>query len=631
MKVNTLTIKNFLSHKDSTVALANRGVVLLEGENRDRGGSNGAGKTSIIDALYWGLFGQALRPVNLKDLSYKGKGNLEVLLTLTLDDGRQVTVHRVHNHKTIKNPLHVEIDGNTIDAGTGPETQKKLNTLLRLDAKTFKHVCLFTANDQSFAALTDKGQKEIMDSILGLDRLHKALDKVNERLKDFKLKRFNLDSRITDLANQRIRVQEAIRKLEESDQGFQNTKTVRIKQAQSALLKLASQEPQWDDKDAERLQELLAKPKVSEARVHAAKLEDEHRNLSATRTKAEMQYQTAKSNYDRVVLTDPDALVASQPNCPSCNQALPASALKSLHKTYTKARKAEEEALKRYAKEMQEAQETWELIKPKLRELEAQIFALRDQVQEQQAVEVEIARLKAKLANFQAQRSTWESLLQSAKDELKRAKAQESPYKPLIDSEKANLTRLEEAYREAKAEQEALDVEQAYLDFWKLGFSNQGVKGLILDTVTPFLNERANHYLHILSGGSARVEFMTHFRKDDEVKEKFDVQAGYSLGADTYDGTSDGERRRVDIACLFALGDLAAARAGTTLELRLLDEPFGPLDAVGHGQILSLLNKEIVPKVGTILMTTHDEALSALVDKRIRVVKEGGVSRVEDN
>jgi DNA repair exonuclease SbcCD ATPase subunit len=99
------------------------------------------------------------------------------------------------------------------------------------------------------------------------------------------------------------------------------------------------------------------------------------------------------------------------------------------------------------------------------------------------------------------------------------------------------------------------------------------------------------------------------------------------FGAASYEGASAGERRRVDLACLFALGDLAQARAGTRVELRLLDEPFERVDEVGHNEVVRLL-RTVASEVGTLLLTSHEEAVKALIDQRILVSKHRGVSSV---
>ena len=79
---------------------------------------------------------------------------------------------------------------------------------------------------------------------------------------------------------------------------------------------------------------------------------------------------------------------------------------------------------------------------------------------------------------------------------------------------------------------------------------------------------------------------------------------------------------------MFALGEIAASRSRSPIQLRLLDEPFDGLDALGAEQVVDVLKAKVVPKTGTVLVMTHDDNLKRLIDQRMVVVKEDGVSRL---
>ncbi|NIR17999.1 MAG: AAA family ATPase, partial [Desulfobacterales bacterium] len=102
MKFRFLKAENFLSLGDVKLKLANRGVVLIMGENRDASGasSNGAGKSAIWDAMVWGLFGKTLRGITGDDVvNLKAKKNCKVRLSLKDDAGQDVKIIRYRKHK----------------------------------------------------------------------------------------------------------------------------------------------------------------------------------------------------------------------------------------------------------------------------------------------------------------------------------------------------------------------------------------------------------------------------------------------------------------------------------------------------------------------------------------------------
>ena len=91
---------------------------------------------------------------------------------------------------------------------------------------------------------------------------------------------------------------------------------------------------------------------------------------------------------------------------------------------------------------------------------------------------------------------------------------------------------------------------------------------------------------------------------------------------------SGGELRRVDVAVLLALGDLVASRALSPVRMRMLDEPFDSLDASGIERVVDLLQTKVEPRVGTLLVITHNSDMQSLFEKVIHVEKFGGISRI---
>jgi len=125
-----------------------------------------------------------------------------------------------------------------------------------------------------------------------------------------------------------------------------------------------------------------------------------------------------------------------------------------------------------------------------------------------------------------------------------------------------------------------------YLEFWAEGFGNAGVKSLLLDTVAPFLSYRASQYLEGLTGGTARVEFVTQKTlSSGDRRDKMEVRASYAFGGGQYQAVSDGEKRRIDLSSLLALGDLGASPsvAPITITLTLRREPWDAI-RVGHSK-----------------------------------------------
>jgi len=238
--------------------------------------------------------------------------------------------------------------------------------------------------------------------------------------------------------------------------------------------------------------------------------------------------------------------------------------------------------------------------------------------------------IQLELAEERRKKQLWEQAMQLANQQVQTAQTSVSPYLELIDAEAGRVAEVSSSIAKQEAILTKCEDDIPYARFWVNGFSNAGVKSVLLERTIPFLNDRANTYMEALCGGSARIVFSTQMElASGETREKFNVDVQYANGGSTVKQVSGGELRRADIAVLLALGDLAASRSLAPVRMRLMDEPFDNLDAVGKERVVEMLKKHVEPNVGTLLVMTHDQELQAMFDKKITVVKSGGISRIE--
>lgn len=160
-------------------------------------------------------------------------------------------------------------------------------------------------------------------------------------------------------------------------------------------------------------------------------------------------------------------------------------------------------------------------------------------------------------------------------------------------------------------------------------FGNKGIRSVVLDFITPFLNERANEYLQTLSGSDIEIEFQTQVKNSKgELKDKFDVIVKNSNGGESYKANSAGEQKRIDLSISFAIQDLIMSKDDISTNIALYDECFDGLDTIGCENVVKLL-KDRLKTVSTIFVITHSESLKPLFENIITMVKEDGVSRLE--
>jgi DNA repair exonuclease SbcCD ATPase subunit len=164
-------------------------------------------------------------------------------------------------------------------------------------------------------------------------------------------------------------------------------------------------------------------------------------------------------------------------------------------------------------------------------------------------------------------------------------------------------------------------------DFWIEGFGAKGIKSFIFESALPYLTERANKYSTYLTGGTVVIDILptTMVKSTGNAKEKLFIQAKNKLGANVYDGNSDGERRRIDICVLLALQDLISTRATKVWNTLIFDEVMDALDKTGTEHVIDLF-RTFSGK--SIYIISHSSDLKQHFDTAITITKEKGVSSV---
>jgi len=190
-KLNSLTVKNFMSVGNSTQALDfNRNdLTLVIGENLDTGGGdhgarNGTGKTTIINALSYALYGLALTNIRRDNLVNKTNGK-NMLVTCGFEyGGREYRVERGRK----PNVLKFYVDGEEQEAqdtaqGDSRETQKAIEELLGMSHEMFKHIVALNTYTQPFLSLKHNEQRVIIEQLLGITLLSEKADQLKEQLR----------------------------------------------------------------------------------------------------------------------------------------------------------------------------------------------------------------------------------------------------------------------------------------------------------------------------------------------------------------------------------------------------------------------------------------------------------------
>lgn len=628
LKFKRVSAENYMSIGSVSIDLDNQGLVLIEGVNdtNETFQSNGSGKSTLLSTVTYALYGAT--PSGLKAdavINKQAKKNMTVILEFE-KDGVPYRIERYRKHSKYKNTTRFFQGENDITQKSVADTDKKIQDVFGIDYITYANSIMYgQGNVEIFATATDKGKKQILENLADIgiyryaqevakERAQKSLAMVEELNRQYTAKSYEKDSLLQSYNS-------ALQQYENTEQLIQQ------KTAELANMEALTKQRERELEEGKSLRE----PELDSLREQMAQL-----TSPADMRKLDLEVETQYSNVSRLTqartqnVNAIDKLkkeledVQTNTNCYLCG-----ALLSPQHR---------EQEIQRIQKELLDKEGFIEKIdsallayNPLLDNARAEQEEARKAIQEHTNIYHKLNgrmnELYHEIDMLTNSLNTAISNRDSIKDMLERL--QEIP-KPQYDYEKDSV--IEEELKEIEQSKvEAENEANEYKTIAQEVFSNKGIRSEVLDLVTPFLNERANHYLSTLSGSDIEVNFSTQTEKaDGSLSDKFDLEVVNGSGGSTYQANSEGEKKRIDLAISFAIQDLVQSKANIAVNLGLYDECFDGLDAVGCENVIKIL-KERQKNISSIFVITHSENLKPLFENVITMKKVQGRSYLEES
>lgn len=651
MKILELEISNFLTIGQAKLSLNDKGLVLLRGENLEEPSakSNGAGKSSIPDALYWCLYDETAREESGDAvINVTAKKNCRVVTIL--EDGE--TIYRIARHRkhaTHKNATTVHAltmaqyeiykrDGSLTDAidlakGTEKETQLKICEIVGSSKEVFS-ASSYAGQEQmpDLPKMTDKQLKMLIEEASGTERLERAYVVAQSKVNIAKLALGSaaggierIEMAIVDsdlrLRTNAVRFKEYDEKRKERADGVQ----LRIDANKTDLIKttgaIAALQPEKIDAGIKLLNGRL--DAIKPMNVELENLRKATVDAGTVVTGLRIKIDAAETRKRHLVAGYENAEEEMKKPCTTCGKPHTADEIddwKTHRKTLIDEVTAEIFALTTQRSEKQvlviEAQKAFDDYKATIPDTTETL----DKLKKFNEVKANITRMERELKYMQTQD---EALQVELQDELHG----ENPHKATLVDEKRTLDGLKVKLALAKAAVADKERELVIAEQVAKVFSPSGVRAHILDTVTPYLNDKTAEYLSALSDGSITAVWSTLAETSKgELREKFNIEVKNATGAQSFKGLSGGEKRKVRLATMLALQDLVATRATKPLSLFIGDEIDDALDPAGLERLMGIFERKARDK-GTVLVISHND-LADWCDVVTTVTKEGGYSTV---
>lgn len=644
MKIPYFLLENFMGVGRAELDLSNKGLVLLQGVNKDdpSAESNGAGKSSIADGLFWTLYGSTARDGLAADavVNRKVGKNTRGLAILAEDDGSFYTVQRWRKMNvggkrngvslTFTDPSGVVTD---MTQGTDKLTQEKINGAIGASEEVFK-AAVYAGQEQlpNLPAMTDLELKRLIEEASGVTTLVKAHEIAKKRLAAANAKQDIWRADHVRLESDVVAHQGRITDLAQRRDGHDGRRKAEVAALKGDLLQAVDRakraRSKRDEVNVENVERAIA---ALDAKIDAVASENtQETNLHAALTDAAARLMTAKSVYqnlvrqahdERAALDNINSRIGSP--CGECGKPYCADDLEQATTLAKEKLRIAVERAREAGKDVEQVQTEETAARAALDAFTASKTDIRATVEERKRLAEMLATRATAVRDLE--RDTAEA--QRIRAQIDAKMAEENPYGPLIDKAKEELTDALQAHRDSEAEGIELDKTVRVAKEVVKVYGPAGVRAHVLDTVTPYLNARTAEYLGAMSDGTISAVWSTiSLNAKGEAVEKFAIAVDKPGDADSFAGLSGGEKRKVRLACALALQDLVASRATKAIDLWLGDEIDDAMDDAGLERLMGVLENKARER-GTVVVISHN-ALNDWIRDCATVTRKDGLSTI---
>ena len=559
--------KNFLSTGNNWTE-----VNLTEHSTNIIVGTNGAGKSTILDALTFSLFNKPFRKITKPQLintTNEKDGLVEVEFTLKNREYKVVRGLR-------PNKFEIWVNGRMQDQFASATDQQKHfeQNILKLNYKSFTQIVILGSSTfVPFMQLTASSRREVIEDLLDIKIFSAMSDLVKVKLRVQRDRVRTLELKKDSLLDKVQMQEDFIKQLERT--GHDD-----IKEKQNQIRKIAKEAKGFIDKNEKLSKELET---LDSQLLGLTDVTKSLRTLSDLRGKIKQKVSAAGTEYN---------FFKDNVSCPTCTQSIKDSfrvnKIADLNNSINKLQSGLDE------------------LESKIQEEELREVRFTELTQEVTSLTHGISQNNTHISGLQRQSRDLESEIQRLTDQLENRNTE---HEKLAEFQHKLQTTYEKV-----AEQKELISEH---DFAFGLLKDSGVKKTIIKKYLPLINQQVNRYLQMM-------DFYINFTLDEEFNESIESPIHEDF---SYASFSEGEKMRIDLALLFTWREIAAYKNSTNTNLLIMDEVFdSSLDGSGNEDFLKIIR--FVIKGANIFVISHKEGMFDKFDNVIRFEKVKGFSRI---
>ena len=578
IKIKDLTVKNFMSVGNVTqgVDFDREQLTLVLGENLDQGGDdtgsrNGTGKTTIINALSYALYGQALTNIKRNNLINKtnSKG---MLVTLNFEKaGANYRIERGRSPNILKFYINEteQVDMEDQSQGDSRKTQESINELLNMSHDMFKHVVALNTYTEPFLSMRTNDQRAIIEQLLGITMLSEKSEKLKDQIRLTKDAITEETLKINAIQTANEKIQDSIDSLIKNQRAWKSKRRTDEEKIKKSIEELEKLDIETELDSHEKLQNW------HELNNKISALNKEKSTLESAQLRADSSVKKAQKDISNL----------DSATCYTCGQPL-------------KDDKKEEITLQK-TKELNDALAYQTEVTDKLNDAMSSLE--------------EIGNINGKPNTFyETAKEAYEhrNNVDNLKQTLLNKEQEEDPYQNQIDE--LSNTAIVKIDWDPVNQLTSVKDHQEFL-FKLLTNKDSFIRKKIIDQNLTYLNNRLTYYLDKLG-----LPHQVIFQNDLNVEI---TQLGQELD---FDNLSRGERNRLILGMSFAFRDVWESLY-QSVNLLFIDELIDSgMDTAGVENSLSVLKKMGRERQKNIYLISHKDELVGRVNNVQKVVKENG-------
>jgi DNA repair exonuclease SbcCD ATPase subunit len=525
----TLRWKNLLSTGNyfTEIALNSNANTLIVG-------TNGSGKSTMLDALCFGLFGKPFRAINKPNL-VNSINNRDAVVEIEFSIGNKEykivrgikpNIFEIYQDKVLLNQ----------DAAVRDYQDYLERFILKLNYKSFTQIVILgSASFTPFMQLSAADRRAIIEDLLDIQIFSTMNSLIKERLAN------NKDLTVEKKNDVSLLMQKYELKKEHQDKLNQDNE-VKVKEYEEEILlhretiRTLSGEVDDLERSKQTLADICSKIPENEKKITALK-----------KIESQIEGKISKVGNDR-------SFYEHNADCPTCRQAITLG--------------FKEEQLKE--------------LHTKEEELAGGLTELQTKITEQEGVIAELRENEKELSNVRIQLATTQTSIKGLNDSITKLEKQiKQIQKPKENIDENELDAIKKEVEQAQGELKQLLDDKAYYDVASSLLKDTGIKTNIIKQYLPVINKLVNKYL-------TSMDFFVNFNLDESFKETIKSRHRDEF---SYHNFSEGEKQRIDMALMLTWRAVAKLKNSTNTNLLILDEVFdSSLDTSGTEDLMKILH-----------------------------------------